>query len=394
MYVSFQSYELTLRPGGPGGSGIAQLLEYAAFTGKMFGDQYNIVSFDPRGVHNSGPRLDCFSGNQEARSAFFALHRTGATNISSTSFEQQYYSASIYGEWCNDAVANGSSHGYYVTTPAVAHDLITFIEADALSVGRAPAEAKLWAYGISYGTVIGTTFASMFPDRIGRMVLDGVFNADQYYDNDWRDNVDKMDAAMESFSTSCHSAGPTNCSFWGPTPANITDRLNGLIEQLLDHPVPISGAPGRTLPTMVTYSDLKASFINAIYEPLAGFPLMAEMLHQLEQGNVSALAGRFDSLRDASDARLVIQCVDPSRRNKLTTIEGFREYAEYTVSKSKYIGDIYPIYVEQILCRSFQPHLPDSMFMQGMWPSLNPHCLRYCFLLGKMNKAPFFGCKG
>lgn len=164
-------------------------------------------------MNNSGLSLDCFSGNAEARLAFNQLHSTGVTNILSTSLEVQYYSSSIYGEWCNDAVENESPHGYYVTTPAVAHDLLTFIEAEAETAGQSPAEARLWAYGISYGTVIGSTFASMFPDRVGRMILDGVLNAEQYYNNDWRDNVDQMDEAMGQFLSLCHSAGLGNCSF-------------------------------------------------------------------------------------------------------------------------------------------------------------------------------------
>lgn len=232
-------------------------------------------------------------------------------------------------------------------------------------VGQSPSDARLWCYGISYGTLIGTTFASMFPDRVGRMILDGVLNADQYYDNNWKDNVDQMDEAMQIFSSSCHSAGPEKCSFWGPTPDNIMTRLDGIIYQLQDHPVPVSGVQSQNLPTLVTYSDLKSLFISSIYTPLSSFPIMAEILHQLERGNVSALVGMFDGLHITSDARLVIQCADSYRRNRLTNIEQFRSYVEYTVSKSKYLGDIYPIFLETILCRSFRPQLPDSMVFQG-----------------------------
>ncbi|KAH8203743.1 hypothetical protein TruAng_002036 [Truncatella angustata] len=377
--ATVESPSIVLVPGGPGGSGVELLLTYRTIAGPILGEQYNFVSFDPRGVNNSGLSLDCFSGNAEARLAFNRLHRTGATNVSSTSLEEQYYSSSIYGEWCNNAVENESSYGYYVTTPAVAHDLLTFIEAEAELAGRSPPDARLWCYGGSYGTVIGTTFASMFPDRVGRMILDGVLNAEQYYDNDWRDMVDQMDEAIEKFSSFCHSAGPETCSFWGPTPADIMARMDGIIHQLQNHPVPVSGVHGRDLPTQVTYSDLKALFINTIYVPLASFPVMADILHQLERGNVSALVGMFDGLDINSDARLIVQCADSYRRNKLTTIEEFKSYVEYTVSKSKYIGDIYPIFVETILCRSFRPQLPDSMVVQGRQPtpllllSLSPH---------------------
>ncbi|PLB43294.1 alpha/beta-hydrolase [Aspergillus steynii IBT 23096] len=344
--ATVDSPSIVLNPGGPGGSGVDLLLTYQNPIGQMLGEQYNFVSFDPRGVNNSGLHLDCFSGNAKARSAFYRLHRTGATNISSTSLEEQYYSSSIYGEWCNNAVANKSPHSYYVTTPAVARDLLAFIEAEAELAGQSPSTAKLWCYSVSYGTVIGSTFASLFPDRVGRMILDGVLNAEQYYTNYWTDNVEQMDEAMESFSAFCHSAGPENCSFWGPTPTNITARMDGIIRQLQNHPVPLSGVGDSDLPTMVTYSDLKTLFLNTLYAPLAMYPRMADILHQAEGGNVSALAGMYEQSNSISDARLAITCTDSYRRNRLTTMEEFKTWVEYTISKSKYIGDIYPIYLE------------------------------------------------
>ncbi|KAJ5171731.1 hypothetical protein N7492_004324 [Penicillium capsulatum] len=357
-----ESPSIVLIPGGPGGSGVELLLTYQNVIGQMLGEQYNFVSFDPRSVNNSGLHLDCFSGDAEARSAFYRLHKTDATNISSPSaLEEQYDSSSIYGQRCNNAVENQSPHSYYVTTPAVAHDLLTFTEAEAELAGQPSSKAKLWCYSVSYGTVIGSTFASLFPDRVGRMILDGVMNAEQYYDNYRTDEMDHMDKAMETFSTFCHAAGPDKCSFWGPTPAKITTRMDGIIRQLQNHPVTLSGAEDRTV---VTCSDLKTLFLNTLYAPLAKFPSMADILHQAERGNVSALAGMYDLSNFITDARLAITCTDSYRRNRLTTLEEFKTWAEYTTSKSKYIGDIYPIFLETILCRSFRPQLPDSMVIQ------------------------------
>jgi pimeloyl-ACP methyl ester carboxylesterase len=39
---------------------------------------------------------------------------------------------------------------------------------------------KLQYLGFSYGTFLGNTFASMFPGRVGRMVLDGVVDPYNY----------------------------------------------------------------------------------------------------------------------------------------------------------------------------------------------------------------------
>ncbi|KAK8011966.1 oxidoreductase-like protein [Apiospora arundinis] len=303
------------------------------------------VSFDPRGVNNSDLAFDCFSGNVEARAAFNRAQHTGITNASSTSLAEQYYSSGIYGGWCNHAVENGSPHSYYRPRP------------------WPPVDPRPTP---SYGTVIGTTFASLFPDRVGRMVLDGVVDAEEYYNNDWRSNINQMDEAMGKFVTFCHDAGPKACAFWGPTPANITARLDGLIRQLQSHPVPISGPPssGR-LPALVTYADLAALFMNTIYSPVLLFPTMAGVLRQLEGGNATALAGMFDALDTTNDAGLAIRCADTYRRNNLVALDDYRSLSEYAVSKSKYLGDIYPIFFQSVLCRSFQPQLSDSMVFQN-----------------------------
>jgi pimeloyl-ACP methyl ester carboxylesterase len=355
----------------------------------MLGEEYNFISYDPRGVNNSGLVLDCFSGNTEARADFTRLHRTGVTNInvSSTAFATQFYSASIYGEWCNNAVENGGSEsrfGYYVTTPAATRDLLSFIEAEARLAAKPTADAKLWAYGVSYGTVVGSTFAAMFPDRVGRMVLDGVLDAEMYYGNEWGEFLEQTDEAMGEFVRLCYDAGLGRCSFWGPSTADITDRLDGIIQRLRNHPVPVSMVESREkLPTLVTYSDLKALFLTTIYNPLSRFPSMADTLHQLERGNVSALAGAFAGSDSISDSRLAILCADSYRRNRLTTIEEYKSYAEYTTYKSRYIGDMYPIYIENILCRSFRMQLPDSLVVQGWNPSflsLSLSLAPVCFL--------------
>lgn len=202
------------------------------------------------------------------------------------------------------------------------------------------------------------------------MVLDSALNTDQYYDNTWIDSIDEADKAMEKFSSLCHSTGPEACSFWGPTPANITARIDSIIHQLQNHPIPVSGVRNRSPPELVTYSDLKGLLMLTIYEPLTSFSVMADVLHQFEHGNVSALVGMFEKLDFTSDAGQVIRCVDSYRRNKLTTMEEFRSYAAKMASKSQYVGDLFAVYVRTILCRSMRPQLPDSMMIEGELSSL------------------------
>ena len=159
-------------------------------------------------------------------------------NLSAPSLlEQQFYTSDIYGAWCDRAVATEAPHAYYVTTAAAARDLLSFVEADARAKGEDAEEAKLWAYGVSYGTVTGSTFAAMFPGRVGRMVLDGVVNAEEYYANVWRENVEQMDEGVEAFARLCHAAGEEKCAFWGASAEDIMGRIDAVMAGLARHPV-------------------------------------------------------------------------------------------------------------------------------------------------------------
>ncbi|CAG1970029.1 unnamed protein product [Fusarium graminearum] len=345
-------------------------IEYKDQVGLMFGETYNFVGLDPRGVERSGPKIDCFQ-NKEARKAFNRVHYTGATNTSTNSFEEQYYSAEIYSDLCNEEVKTKSPYGYYVTSSAVARDILTFIEADAKLAGHEPSEAKLWGFGNSYASVIGTTFASMFPGRVERLILESVLDVDQYYENNWRSNFIDSDKAFEQFSVRCHAAGPDLCAFWGPTPENITARIDTLIRDISSHPIPVSGIGGHTLPGLATYSDLKSLIAYGIYEPRTYFPIFADIFAELESGNASALIGWSEKLYLASDVDVIIRCADSYRNNKLVTLEDWKDYVEDSVSRSKYIGDVFPIWARTILCRSLKPRLPDSMMLQGPVTGIN-----------------------
>lgn len=59
--------------------------------------------------------------------------------------------------------------------------------------------AKLWSNGISYGTVLGVTFASLFPSHIRHIILDRVMDANNYYSIQWTTNLAQANEAVESF---------------------------------------------------------------------------------------------------------------------------------------------------------------------------------------------------
>ncbi|KAK1827950.1 hypothetical protein QBC39DRAFT_333674 [Podospora conica] len=104
----------------------------------------------------------------------------------------------------------------------------------------------------------------------------------------------------------------------------------------------------------------------------------------------------FNKMDITSDARLIIQCADSQHRNRLDSLEDFRGYVEYTVSKSKYISDIYLINLEQILCQSIRPQLPDSMVLRNQkTPTIHvlPHPVSNLLLIGQVQAPGYAQCE-
>lgn len=147
---------VVLNPGGPGGSGVDFVKSAGKAVARNLNDEFNVVSFDPRGVGASAP-VRCVSGAAEdAFVSYFAnpsnpaqVAQLGALN---TSFSQGCKAKS------------GKLIGH-VGTADTARDL------DVLRA--ALGDKKLTYIGESYGTLLGAIYAQLFPKNIRAMVLDG-----------------------------------------------------------------------------------------------------------------------------------------------------------------------------------------------------------------------------
>lgn len=147
---------LVVNPGGPGAPGT----DYAASASSVFRDplleSYDIVGFDPRGTGASDP-VDCLSDDQ-------LDHYIAADPDPDTPEE-----ASAYEGWVREL-----GRGCAERSGAIAAHVTTVEAARDMDVLRAAlGESTLTYFGASYGTKLGATYADLFPERVGRMVLDG-----------------------------------------------------------------------------------------------------------------------------------------------------------------------------------------------------------------------------
>jgi pimeloyl-ACP methyl ester carboxylesterase len=269
---------IIVNPGGPGGSGTDDL-RYKGLTIQNIVDgdkHFEIISFDPRGVHRTTPSPVCFETN-EARELFEEANKfAGGADVKS-SLDVKWALAQGFGYVCRNAsygiYPNGDDIKQFVSTALVAHDMVRLIDAIEgeraefssfpVSNGQRPMERSspstplLNYWGFSYGTYLGNTFASMFPHRIGRMILDGNVDADDYATTGWSTNLQDNNLVWRKFFEWCFEA-ESECALFdrqAESSLALHAKTIDLFEKVKSDPVSYVDAQGRV--KVLTYFNLE-----------------------------------------------------------------------------------------------------------------------------------------
>ncbi|KAK8078468.1 alpha/beta-hydrolase [Apiospora saccharicola] len=290
-----------VNPGGPGGSGVSWVLEQGDELQTIVGDNHDILSWDPRGIGVSVPNVECWGSSWKRHD--WSLRKTGVADAYPGVVHDAFAQAEGLSRQC-EAYTNK-------TAPNLLRHISTSYHArDMLEISRKAGYDKVRYWGISYGTILGGTFASLFPDHVERLVSDGK----SYHDNfeishsrscadltgtignvdygDWFSNAqlnayEDADKIMEAFFAACHGAGPARCAFHDATPAAIEARYWALLATLRQRPVLLPAHANATespaVPQLVTYSDLQRLVRTVLYKPLYEFPELARVLAALER---------------------------------------------------------------------------------------------------------------
>ncbi|KAF2013974.1 hypothetical protein BU24DRAFT_395102 [Aaosphaeria arxii CBS 175.79] len=376
------AHDILLNPGGPGGSGVQFLRSSLNDMLLTLGFDNNLVGFDPRGVNNSGPDLSCFPGQTGTARLYDDDFNTAVDINSSSTITDAFARAGAFGEWCTQAHSGPNDTAKYANTVATATDMLHYTELAAEARGESAEDAELWYYGASYGTILGSTAAALFPDRIGRMILDGVVDAEDYYLGAWSNNLVDGDAAISTFFKYCHEGGNTSCAFWDESPEAIEERFNAVIEDVRQNPITVSDPTFVKKPTIITTRDLHSALTTVPYQPLILFPILGLVMSHLEQRNGTVLAQFLGSAApqdqcenpptfEVSDVepRYFIACNDANGRYNLSTVEKFTEQVEQQFELSKYMGESWAAGTS-INCRKLEVFAPDSQVFEGV-PSAN-----------------------
>jgi pimeloyl-ACP methyl ester carboxylesterase len=246
---------LFLNPGGPGGSGV-DLVRYVGqyLFNQDIRDQYDLIGFDPRGIHLSEP-VTCGLTVEDIGN----IIPTTPFPINAQEEAQKIQSDKLISAVCEK---NGNDVIDQMTTANVARDL------DLLR--QAVGDELLNYVGYSYGSYLGVTYANLFPQKVGRLVVDGVIDPIAWATGEkwsgWfvpvttRLESDKNSmATLNEFFKFCDLAGPASCSLAG----NSAMRFDQVAQGLKAKPLTIFLPDGTSVE--LTYSLLIANSLNAMY---------------------------------------------------------------------------------------------------------------------------------
>jgi pimeloyl-ACP methyl ester carboxylesterase len=185
--------------GGPGGSGINFVRLHGDNLRTIVDSPFNpddyhrstdtekyfdILSFDPRGVGSTTPNFICFPDALQRSYWQMASDAEGLLGSSNVALKTMWARKQALAEACYSRMAKdedgNTGLGGYMNTPNVAMDMAAIVESWRGFSDESHA-AKLQYWGFSYGTLLGETFAAMYPHLVGRLVLDGVVDSDRHY---------------------------------------------------------------------------------------------------------------------------------------------------------------------------------------------------------------------
>ncbi|NYF11632.1 pimeloyl-ACP methyl ester carboxylesterase [Leifsonia sp. AK011] len=235
---------LLVNPGGPGGSGydfIRDSLDYATDTELQA--NFDVVGFDPRGVNRSTP-VTCYDDPSELDSYLYGI--PPGEPGSDEWLEAASTATRDLGQRCLDLT--GPLLGY-VDTPSAARDM------DMLRA--ALGDEKLNFLGYSYGTLLGQVYANLFPDRAGRLVLDGAVDPNATEFEKTATQAKGFESALRAFLEDCDTSA--DCPFTGSVDSSM-QKVRDLLDSL--DASPLLASDGRQLGSATMFTAIILPLYN------------------------------------------------------------------------------------------------------------------------------------
>ncbi|GJJ10317.1 hypothetical protein Clacol_004543 [Clathrus columnatus] len=364
-------------PGGPSGSGVSFLIERAGdLISNVTDGEFDILSWDPRGVNHSRPLITCGFSTAESFQDFFAntIIQNGIEARGNFTDEDDLVSFfSKVNETDNLIVETGrkcveaNDFLQFVGTTAVVRDMVSIWDCVE------PSETGLNYWGFSYGTVIGNYFANMFPERVGRVVIDGVVDPvgwatkPSIAEHTIAATLNDAEDTLLGFAETCVQAGPANCSL---ARANSTGpEIFSELETLIDTAYNLTKQGLNN----VTSFEIRAFLWGLMADPVFWSSTGVSEIEQSElvlESEANTLASKsqrrslvgggipassdtiIDPAAAAFFAELAINCVDSIDQPDITTQFLFETVVNVTQQISPLFGEVL-IVQAPVFCHRF-----------------------------------------
>ena len=285
-----------VNPGGPGGSG----WDYVYYSGSSAAgapvmENFDIIGWDPRGVGQSTP-VTCYESAADKDEQLYGT------------FDEPYDTQG----WIDELITE--LEDYAAACEANTGELLGNVDTisnvkDMDMIRALVGDEKLNYLGYSYGTYFGTVYAELFPERVGRFVLDGAVDPLVSDFESLKFQMAGFDSAFRAYMASCLE---TDCPFTGTVDAAL-QQARGVLDTV--DAQGLVSSDGRELDS----ATLATGIINNLYAQSL-WPSMTNMFAALRQGDADPTFASADDYNQrgpdgsyvgsVNDVYVAATCVD------------------------------------------------------------------------------------
>jgi len=293
---------MMVNPGGPGfgGSSLADDADY--YFSSDLTDHFDIIAWDPRGTGKSTPAVNCVDGYDQ----YFGLDSPPDTP------EEKQALVDASQAFNDECMANSGEILPYISTQASATDMN--------SIRQALGEDKISYFGFSYGSELGATWATMFPQTVRAAVLDGAVDPQATSAEEGMAQAKGFEGQLATFLAACSKNKA--CEFYNGGKSEAA--FDALLLDLDAKPLVVSAER-----TPVTQGVAFTAVAQAMYSDYY-WSQLEKALADAQQGDGAGLLKLYDDYYQRKDdgsygneleAFLAISCLDDPGATSIKAVD-------------------------------------------------------------------------